>query len=291
MGDFVCHKCKTKFNSQTKYDEHMLKCRDLLSSFNNYIIKCHVCGSEFVKKSNLQTHLTKYHPGMENANLDIKKTKYLALTNDTNSIANVTNNITNNTVNNTANIGNINNINNIQIQPIIQPMFVKQGEEKVSHITKNHLLAIYSNLDRDKMYTDLIMAFYLDEEAPENHNWGIMYPKNENAAVIYDYDQNELIRASTQVTINNRLGNMINTIIKLNEKMGLYKKENWDKLQKVQKRNLSHMHGLEDHQTIICEEKELYKKVHELAYMNRHIPKKTWGEMGLKGNHLSLKFG
>ena len=288
---FECEKCKKCFNFECDYERHisMSSNCEILSIKSSY--ECDCCHKAYANKGSLSRHIKTYagkcintvEIQRENALLkkqikaeiisELKKGKFLSITN------NVINNINNTTTNNVNT--NINNINNL--------LFVKPGEETVQHITKDVILKLLNMPSFTKICVDLMQDAYFNRKVPKNHNWCLVYPQNEKAAVVFDYNVNKFSRESTSKIINEKFENLMNLltpvlleIIEEEDKTGF--------LNERQKRNLFRIKHFCNVDELSNESSEIYESIHKLAYNEREIPMKTWDESGLKGNHLSLKF-
>ena len=140
-----------------------------------------------------------------------------------------------------------------------------------------------------KMCTELMRLLYFNKEVPENRNWTIVYPKNQNAGVEYNHTTQKFERKKTYNIIDDKFSNMVNLLFDLVQEISRDDIEN-DNLSKRQKINVNkycmHFGQLDISKT----SKEVYNSIHSFAYNSRVEQMKEWGDSGHQGNHLSLKF-
>lgn len=290
---YVCSKCNKNFKQRELMEEHKLECKGIII---NHQLTCPSCSKTFGSSSNLKYHIKKKHYTVA---LDIQKTdekdpRVKNITNNNNiNINNTTNNNTtnNNTTNN--NITNITNINNnitnithnndIKIQPLL---FVKHGDERIDHITKEFLLKLLNYTSAQRMFVELMANLYFSSEAPENNNWSLAYPYNGKAAIVFDYETNKFIRTSTEDIINQKFSNMIDKLVPMIDEINK-DRENLTRMQQI---NILHFYDKECVYELSKKYPDIYALIQKLAYEQRYVPMKTWKEQGFSGRHLSIKF-
>lgn len=278
MSWFICSYCKKSLRNKQKLDVHELNCGEKINNYmsDKYRITCTFpdCKSEFTSLGNLNKHIKKYHTSFDQ-NISINSTN--------NVTKNITNNITNNITKN-INIGSIKAVSNndIKIQPLL---FVKHGEEKIDHITKEFLLKLLNYASSQKMFFDLMEQFYFSREVPENNNWMLAYPYNDKAAVVYDHDKEKFTRASTEKTINDKFSNMIDKLVGMIDEI-----REGEELTRNQQLNVLHFLDKECVYDLSEQYPEIFGLMHKLGYDKREIPMASWKEQGLDAKHLSIKF-
>jgi Zinc finger, C2H2 type len=260
------------------------------------IVQCEYCNKLFDKNFRLKRHLLNSKGDcykIRNESL-YKKQQILnkcifnmdTTNNKTINIQNQINNIQTNNIQTTNNITNI-----LNIQPVIKQQIIlaKHGEETISHITKDVMLEILNIESFPKMCTELMRLLYFNQKVPENRNWTIVYPRNQNAGVEYNHETLRFERKKTYNIIDDKFSNMVNLLFDLVQEISKDDIEN-NNLSKRQKINVNkycmHFGQLDISKT----SKEVYKSIHSLAYNSRIEQMKEWGENGHKGSHLSLKF-
>jgi Zinc finger, C2H2 type len=283
MAEFYCYICDIPFAKEYNLNRHISrnKCQEKTKVKNN--ITCEYCNKLFEKKSKLERHLS----NIKGECYNLRNEKYKPIT--------INNQINNQTIiqNQTNITNNINNTNNtfIQIQPVIKEKVIlaKHGEETISHITKDIMLEILNIESFPKMCTELMRLLYFNKKVPENRNWTIVYPKNQNAGIEYNHTSGKFERKKTYNIIDDKFSNMVNLLFDLVQEISRDDIEN-DHLSKRQKINVNkycmHFGQLDISKT----SKEVYNSIHSFAYNSRIDQMKEWGENGHKGNHLSLKF-
>ena len=128
-----------------------------------------------------------------------------------------------------------------------------------------------------------------NKEVPENRNWTIVYPKNQNAGVEYNHETLRFERKKTYNIIDDKFSNMVNLLFDLVQEISRDDIEN-NNLSKRQKININ-KYCMHYGQLDISKTSEaVYDSIHSFAYNSRKDQMKEWGESGHKGNHLSLKF-
>jgi uncharacterized C2H2 Zn-finger protein len=273
----VCQKLEDELLTQkiVEYNE----------SFNKKIIKCNYCNKLFEKNSKLERHLLstigncyKLRNKKETVSTIINKNRTI------NNIQNIENQTINNTYNTTVNIQPIN------IQPVVNNViFAKPGEETISHITKEIMLEILNIESFPKMCTELMRLLYFNKEVPENQNWTIVYPKNQNAGVEFNHKTLRFERKKTYNIIDDKFSNMIFLLFDLVQEISNEDILN-NNLSKRQKININ-KYGMHFGQLDISKtSKDVYSSIHEFAYNSRKSQMEVWKDNGHKGNHLSLKF-
>ena len=248
------------------------------------ILKCEYCSKLFIKKFNFDRHLLStigdcYKLRTKNQEIINNQINHNIVNN---------NQIYNNHITNIQT--NIQNTNIIQLQPVIEKVVLaKHGEETISHITKDIMLEILDIESFPEMCTELMRLLYFNKEVPENRNWTIVYPKNQNAGVEYNHKTLRFERKKTYNIIDDKFSNMVNLLFDLVQEISRDDIEN-NNLSKRQKINVNkycmHYGQLDISKT----SKVVYDSIHSLAYNSRKDQMKEWGESGHKGNHLSLKF-
>lgn len=278
MGTHICEKCKKIHRTKELLQKHLEKCN--MSSLKQYEYLCDMCSKTFSSFSNLNYHIKSQHYSVKLIDNRDDPMKNICK----NAINNIINNI-NKSINTTNNsiIQNITNNNDIKIQPLL---FVKHGDERIDHITKELLLKILSYENAQKMFVDLMTVLYFTREVPENNNWILAYPCNDKAGVVYNDDTNKFERTSTEQIINSKFSNMIDKIVPLIDEIYADK----DSLTRRQYINILHFYDKECIYDLSNHYPDLYELIHKLAYEQRTVPMSTWKEQGLDAKHLSLKF-
>ena len=274
---FECQKCGKTFSSKSHYDRHLgiLSNCVKIELANKHV--CVRCSASFSTLSNLNKHLNTNTM----CSINDVRTKLDELIKKNSNIVS----IQNNTQNNTQNVQNT--IQNIQ--NIIQPLFVKNGKENMKHITKEVVLALLNMTSFTWICTSLMQSSYFSRLVPENNNWCLAYPNNENAAIVFDHDNNKFKRESTKETINEKFRNMMELLIPVLLEI-IDEEEATGFLNKTQKRNLFRIQHFTNVDELSNESTEIYESIHKMAYKQREIPMETWRNNGYKGNYLSLKF-
>ena len=281
---YECQKCGKAFSKKSHYEDHhniSASCVEIkielpAIEYKKYI--CNKCETHFSTKGNLVRHLNGNTLCKSMYIVKKKLDQVLAKTNANNiSIQNT----------NTQNIQNIQNTQNIQ--NILQPIFVKGGKENMKHITKEVVLALLNMNSFTWICTSLMQSSYFSRLVPENNNWCLVYPNNENAAVVFDHEKNKFKRDSTENTINEKFRNMMELLIPVLLEI-IEEEEATGFLNKTQKRNLFRIKHFTNVDELSNESTEIYESIHKMAYKEREIPMETWRKNGYKGNHLSLKF-
>ena len=171
-------------------------------------------------------------------------------------------------------------INNVNI--------LKPGKENISHITRYVLLEIL-NKSFTNVCKDLMQLIYFNSDVPENCNWCIIYPKNEQGGMAFNHNTKIFERKSTQEIIDEKFSNMIDLVFPLMSDIYNDKELN-EKLSINQKKNIQryfHHYGVSN---ISNESSEIYKAMFEIAYKNKTTSMKSWKDQGLNAKYLSLKF-
>ena len=279
MGVTECDKCKKRFCNKDSLKNHTEKCTTKVK-FEGYY-NCQSCSKTFSSMSNLNKHIKNQHMSVD----IIKESNNKPIVN------NIINNITNNTTNNTNNTIN-NTTNNITLKPnltniiTIKPIFVKHGQERIDHITKEFLLKLLDTSSSPRMFVDLMATLYFSEEVPENNNWSLAYPYNAKAAIVFDYETNEFVRTSNENTINEKFSNMIDKIVPLIDE--IY--EDKENLTRKQHLNILHFYDKECMYNLSEQCPDIYELIRKLAFEQRFIPMKTWKDSGFNGKNLSIDF-
>jgi Zinc finger, C2H2 type len=291
---FSCKDCRKSFVEKSKLLRHQEICNisNEKKEIDNLEIKCIYCNKIFLKKSKLTKHLNSIRGDcfkLRNGQISIIEKQinnYKTINNITNN--NITNNIQQNIQNN---IQNIQQQNIIQLQPVIKEKVIlaKHGEETISHITKEVMLKILDIESFPEMCTELMRLLYFNKEVPENRNWTIVYPKNQNAGVEFNHTTQKFEIKKTYNIIDDKFSNMVTLLFDLVQEISRDDIEN-NNLSKRQKINVN-KYCMHYGQLEISKTSELvYDSIHSLAYNSRIEQMKEWGESGHKGNHLSLKF-
>ena len=286
---YMCYVCDISFSKEYNLRRHLSKniCQEQISNDDPKSLKCDYCSKVFDKNSKLERHLSSKRGKCYKLRNDNKlSTKIINKSKTVNNYNNTT--IINNIDNSVQNIQQ--NINNICVQPIVNNIiFAKPGEETISHITKDVMLEILNIESFPKMCTELMRLLYFNKEVPENRNWTIVYPRNQNAGVEYNHSTKKFERKKTYNIIDDKFSNMVNLLFDLVQEISRDDIEN-DNLSKRQKINVNkycmHFGQLDISKT----SREVYDSIHSLAYNSRKKQMETWGDSGHKGNHLSLKF-
>ena len=294
---FECPTCERNFSSKQKLKGHVNKknkcvsLTDLLNDDEDKPFACENCGKRFSYKHHLKIHtdsvFTKcFLMQMKNQ----EKTRI--------NIGNIINNnidkqiIDNKQITNIDNkqITNIDNKQITNIGTIVVPQigFVKTGNERIDHITRDVLLRILNINNFPRVCVEFMKELYFNKKVPENHNWFIAYPKDGKAAIVYDDGAECFIRASTTDVINEKFDNMMHLLQPLIEE--LYKEDELNNnLTNVQRMNLKRFYGFFGSYEISNDSPAIYNDIHDLAYNYQNVPKLTWKEQGLDANHLSIK--
>ena len=276
MGGVSCDICKKTFKTNILLDKHKPSCE--APSFVKYEQKCLSCSKLFSSQATLIYHVKTQHNKLKTYD-EQNNTKQ----NTNNFTQYITNNITNIDIGK-IDIGKISNKNtNINIQPVL---FVKHGEERIDHITKEFLLKLLDNPSSQKMFIDLMSTLYFSDEVPENNNWTLVYPYNTQAAVVFDYDQNKFVRNSNEQIINDKFSNMIDKIVPMIDEIN----EDKDNLTRNQQLNIAHFYDKECMYELSKSCPDIYELIRKLAYEKRFTPMKTWKDSGFDGKHLSISF-
>lgn len=272
----ICQTCNKCFDRVYDYERHINNqgnCANALldtedkNDTNKISYNCETCGKEFASKQSLMRHLDK-------AIKCKKEKKYIINNNQTIKQINYINN----------------NINNIQ--PIINNnnvQFVKHGKETIGHITKEVLLRLLNQPSFTWLCTEFMRMLYFNAQAPQNNNWCIAYPKNEEAGVVFDYKEGQFERKSTTQIIDDKFSNMMDLLYPILSEIH-DEDEKLNNLNAYQKKNIKKYFGLYGVTEISTESTEIYNSVHKMAFRSRRVPMTSWRNQGLKGNHLSLKF-
>lgn len=279
---FHCKKCNKCFTYESSYIRHLdiaSNCKIVSDVDTKYI--CDVCHAGFSDKYCLDRH----HKSTKNQCFIIrtffekfKDMKPLSITNH------VYNDIVNSTTNNNtiAALSNTTNtINNI--------LFAKHGEECVKHITREVVLELLNMDSFTGICTTLMKDAYFNRTVPKNHSWCLVYPNNEKAAVMFDFDKNKFEREMNTKVIDEKFANLMQLmtpvfleIIEEEEKTGF--------LNTKQKRNLFRIKHFCNVDELSAESTEIYESVRKMAFKEKSVPMKTWIASGLEAKHLSLKF-
>ena len=142
------------------------------------------------------------------------------------------------------------------------------------------------------MCTELMRSIYFNVNVPRNINWCIAYPKNEEGAVVFNYENNQFVRQFTVKVIDEKFTNMMMLIKPLIEEIQNddVNAEKDKKLSKRQIDNISRYQRTCGGDISDAADKAIFESVRALAFKNKSIPMTSWKEQGFKGNHLSLKF-
>jgi hypothetical protein len=262
---FECPKCKRCFEFGSLYYQHINRfsnCDIYLKS--KYV--CDFCKEDFSSKQTLERH-------KKNSNTKCSMFRIIQSTLADQKMLSITNVVNNNN-------SVLNNINNL--------IFAKPGEENVKHITKEVILELL-NKKFENICVTLMQDAYFNRRVPKNHNWCLAYPNNGKAAVVFNYDQNEFIRDSTEETINVKFANLLELLSPIFTEI-VDEENQTGFLNKTQRANLIRLQYFSNIDKLSQEAKPLHDDIRKIAYDNRKIPMKTWDDSGFKGNHLSLKF-
>ena len=273
---YECKKCGKTFVRKDQYDEHMNIASNCVKPILVYKHVCYRCNASYTSLGNLNKHL---NGNSICRSMFMVQNKLDDLMNK-NTCNNVNLNITKNKQNIQQNIQNIQNI--------LQPIFVKHGKENLKHITKEIVLALLNMDSFTWICTNLVESAYFNKMVPENNNWCLVYPNNENAAVVFDHDKNKFKRESTKETINEKFRNMMELLIPVLTEV--VDEDEIGSLNRKQKRNLFRLQHFSNVDELSDESSEIYNSIHKMAFKQREIPMETWRKNGYKGNHLSIKF-
>ena len=276
----ICSNCYKVFKKKYNYERHIMRktsCKiETVLEFDNTLLakmtkfECEKCYSTFSTQGNLDRHI-KNPP----STCQVIRTVEENLKELNKKIDDISPNI----------IPVINQqINN---QQIIN--FAKPGEEKIDHITKDMILQIMKADNFQDVCKELMKQMYFNNEVPENSGWCIIYPKNENAAMVLDHDSGTFKRENTKKIIDEKFTNMMDKISHLiNE---IYNDpETREKLSTNQRRNIFQLYNHFGMTHISRDSPMVYKEIHSLAYNIRQIPMDSWKKEGLNAKHLSIKF-
>jgi hypothetical protein len=271
-----CPNCLKGFNNSEKLSLHLQNCTESASAIlqleykNNKEFICEKCGASFSKKVNLKRHAESVFTKCFIMDL-AKQQKTINITNiDNKQITNIDK-----------------QINNTIVTPTIG--FVKTGQEKIDHLTKEVLLKILNINSFRKVCIEFMKELYFNKKVPENHNWFIAYPNHGKAGIIYNYDTEQFVRTETEEIINEKFDNMMHLLQPLIEE--IYKEDELNNnLTNVQRFNLQRFYALFGAYHLSNEAEDIYDAVHDLAYNYQSIPKNSWKEQGLDAKHLSIKF-
>ena len=136
---------------------------------------------------------------------------------------------------------------------------------------------------------DLMKLMYFNPCVPQNSGWCIIYPKNENAAMVLDPKSRTFKRENIFKVIDNKFTNMMDKISPLvNE---IYNDpETRNKLSTNQQRNISQFYHHFGMTHISKDSPMIYQEIHSLGYTERQTSMDTWKKEGLDAKHLSIKF-
>lgn len=270
-----CEKCLKCFDFKSKLEKHINKsgCMQLVQIGQNMLdnvttteqIKCKFCNVYFSKKNIIRHMMSQKTDCYINRLKKDQKTIIENLTvNPKNMISNVINNM----------------------KP---PKFVKRGKENVDHITKDVVLELFKNTKFIFICEELMKLVYFNINVPQNCSWSIAYPKNDNAGVAYNHDEDEFERKETKEIVEDKFSNMINLLVPV---MQAIHKDTvlYESLSDMQQVNIVRFFYHLGMYQISKESPDVYEAMHRLCYEQRRIPMKLWGDLGYKGNHLSLKF-
>lgn len=168
-------------------------------------------------------------------------------------------------------------INNIQNN--IKIVIVKQGEERIDHITDEKLLQIMDK-DFNSAMRELMCLIYFNKEVPENSRWCVLYPTHKYGALQYNYDTKIVERWVTDKVLVKNFDNML---LLLSQKMDRISRS--PNLSVTQTRNINkffHHFGLDDFSN---ESPEGFDFLKMTAYNNRYVPIKIWNTIGIEGEH------
>lgn len=278
MKQHICKVCKKYFGSEYHLKRHQNRknpCQPLKIKRICDEIKCVTCGNSFSSKSNLNRHISKNRckiPAqlLERVMKSVKqefeqKFESIEKKLNTNSFQQPT------VVHNTT-------INNFNI------VIVNQGEESVDHITEDTLLRI---LDQDfsSATRELLRLIYFNKDVPQNSRWCVLYPNNEYGALQYNSETDMIERWVTENIVNKNFDNMIQLIIPKIENI-INSNPILTKNQRANVNNFFHNYG----SNYISNESPIdYRDLKMVAFNNRFIPVEVWKNLGIKGEHCSMK--
>jgi predicted RNA-binding Zn-ribbon protein involved in translation (DUF1610 family) len=279
---YNCKKCNRGFDRKIDYERHAkTKCdsnakRDLVTIEKRPgDFQCPKCGNDFAHKSNLQRHIKTALMCQLKAKAE---SNVLALIKEDVVLPKAP------IVGNNIPVNISNNINNIP--PV---MFVKHGQENMDHITKNVVLALLANDNFNVICAMLMNSAYFEKTVPENHNWCLIYPNNDQGAVVHDEETDEMKRESSAKIIHGKFINMMNllkpTIIEL-----INENEDHPFLTEIELINLRRLHSFCGIDELSKDSKGMYEEIKKVAFKHKQIVYDTWKKLGYKGNHLSIKF-
>lgn len=268
---YKCEICQKTFDKKYNYERHMnisSNCKLFSIDTKTFLdvtdtkYACTKCGCKFSSKGNLDRHVQNPVSKCNIKDSIDQLTKKIDM-----ALKNQNNNIT-----------------------VTNYLFVKPGEECVKHITKEVLLELLNMDSFTGICSYLMQDAYFNRKVPKNHNWCLAYPNNDKAAVIFDYNEEQFTRDSTSKIIDNKFNNLMELLRPVVEQI-VDEEAKTGYLNQIQKKNLFRIRYFCNIDELSNESTEIYETIHKLAYSKRNIPMETWSKSGLKGNHLSLKFG
>lgn len=276
-----CGKCGKLFNYQVHLNAHLeisTHCKSISTEINEIKSlednKCDKCGKTYSNVSNLRKHQKNI-----NGKCNIKAVAKLIEDKL----------ITNKPIQKDVKI--VNNIKNVHKHKHVQNNFimVKSGNENIDHITRDVFLSLLSCKSFPDMSLKLLDTLYFNIKVPQNCNWCLAYPKNEDAGIELDEESEKFERTNTLDIINKKFLNMFNLCFNLIDQIYQENKDN-QFLTHLQYKNLLKCYDYIEQESILEEDEHIYNIIREFAYKNRSIPMNEWKKQGFSGNHLSLKF-
>jgi hypothetical protein len=193
------------------------------------------------------------------------------------------------TVQSTGNNITVNNNINNNINNIAPTMFVKHGQENMDHITRDVILALLRNDNFNIICASLMNSAYFERTVPQNHNWCLIYPNNDQAAVVHDEEKDEMKRESSAKIVDEKFINMMDllkpTILEL-----INENEDDPFLTKKESINLRRLHNFCGVDELSKDSKGTYEEIKKVAFTHKQVVYDTWKKLGYKGNHLCIKF-
>ena len=265
------------FDTKNDLERHMRKkkpCKPSEISISVGEFPCKYCKREFTREDNLKRHMDNPKLGCFHLHNQENLKSIIETTIDTKldtKLGTKLKSITKNTVNQTVNQINI----------------AKPGKEQIDHITREVLLELLNTYTFSDLCQELMKLTYFNKEVPNNSNWCIAYPINEQGALAFNHETQQFNRELTVEVIDDKFYNMmnlLNTIVS-----SIYDDPSIEKTEKQRKNCMRFFHFLGEDE-ISKKSAEIYEKIRKMAYNYKSIPMKSWNDKGLNANYLSIKF-